>query len=96
MKGGGYTRCQESYACRPHPESAACPANTSSREPLNPPSLSGSPHSCASTAFCAILQGSLFGQLGTMPSTYSTLFLSGQGLAGIFAALAMLMSMASE
>lgn len=31
-----------------------------------------------------------------MPSTYSTLFLSGQGLAGIFAAFAMLMSMASE
>nr|XP_008531496.1 PREDICTED: equilibrative nucleoside transporter 2 isoform X3 [Equus przewalskii] len=53
------------------------------------------PHSCPSTAFCAVLQGSLFGQLGTMPSTYSTLFLSGQGLAGIFAALAMLMSMAS-
>ncbi|MEJ1273538.1 solute carrier family 29 (nucleoside transporters) member 2 [Cricetulus griseus] len=47
-------------------------------------------------SFCAVLQGSLFGQLGTMPSTYSTLFLSGQGLAGIFAALAMLMSMANE
>lgn len=47
-------------------------------------------------SFCAVLQGSLFGQLGTMPSTYSTLFLSGQGLAGIFAALAMLMSLASE
>ncbi|XP_066108225.1 equilibrative nucleoside transporter 2 isoform X5 [Saccopteryx bilineata] len=46
-------------------------------------------------SFGAVLQGSLFGQLGTMPSTYSTLFLSGQGLAGIFAALAMLMSMAS-
>ncbi|ELV09535.1 Equilibrative nucleoside transporter 2, partial [Tupaia chinensis] len=46
-------------------------------------------------SFCAVLQGSLFGQLGTMPSTYSTLFLSGQGLAGIFAAIAMLMSMAS-
>lgn len=46
-------------------------------------------------SFCAVLQGSLFGQLGTMPSTYSTLFLSGQGLAGIFAALAMLMSLAS-
>nr|KAF6281796.1 solute carrier family 29 member 2 [Pipistrellus kuhlii] len=46
-------------------------------------------------SFCAVLQGSLFGQLGTMPSTYSSLFLSGQGLAGIFAALAMLMSMAS-
>lgn len=50
---------------------------------------------CLSTAFCAVLQGSLFGQLGTMPSTYSTLFLSGQGLAGIFAALAMLTSLAS-
>ncbi|XP_028372080.1 equilibrative nucleoside transporter 2 [Phyllostomus discolor] len=46
-------------------------------------------------SFCAVLQGSLFGQLGTMPSTYSTVFLSGQGLAGIFAALAMVMSMAS-
>ncbi|XP_005064086.1 equilibrative nucleoside transporter 2 isoform X1 [Mesocricetus auratus] len=46
-------------------------------------------------SFCAVLQGSLFGQLGTMPSAYSTLFLSGQGLAGIFAALAMLVSMAS-
>ncbi|XP_051001819.1 equilibrative nucleoside transporter 2 [Acomys russatus] len=46
-------------------------------------------------SFGAVLQGSLFGQLGTMPSSYSTLFLSGQGLAGIFAALAMLVSMAS-
>ncbi|KAM6158120.1 equilibrative nucleoside transporter 2 [Rhynchocyon petersi] len=46
-------------------------------------------------SFGAILQGSLFGLIGTMPSTYSTLFLSGQGLAGIFAALAMLLSMAS-
>uniref|UniRef100_A0A8C9AS71 Solute carrier family 29 member 2 n=1 Tax=Prolemur simus TaxID=1328070 RepID=A0A8C9AS71_PROSS len=50
---------------------------------------------CLINSFSAVLQGSLFGQLGTMPSTYSTLFLSGQGLAGIFAALAMLMSMAS-
>ncbi|XP_003798400.1 equilibrative nucleoside transporter 2 [Otolemur garnettii] len=50
---------------------------------------------CLINSFGAVLQGSLFGQLGTMPSTYSTLFLSGQGLAGIFAALAMLMSMAS-
>uniref|UniRef100_A0A8C0ZWU9 Equilibrative nucleoside transporter 2 n=2 Tax=Castor canadensis TaxID=51338 RepID=A0A8C0ZWU9_CASCN len=47
-------------------------------------------------SFCAVLQGSLFGQLGTMPSTYSTLFLSGQGLAGIFAALAKLLSVATE
>lgn len=58
--------------------------------------MSSGLQSCPSTAFGAVLQGSLFGQLGTMPSTYSTLFLSGQGLAGIFAALAMLMSMASE
>ncbi|XP_045226526.1 equilibrative nucleoside transporter 2 isoform X6 [Macaca fascicularis] len=50
---------------------------------------------CFINSFSAVLQGSLFGQLGTMPSTYSTLFLSGQGLAGIFAALAMLLSMAS-
>ncbi|XP_006893355.1 PREDICTED: equilibrative nucleoside transporter 2 [Elephantulus edwardii] len=46
-------------------------------------------------SFGAILQGSLFGVVGIMPSAYSTLFLSGQGLAGIFAALAMLLSMAS-
>ncbi|XP_064220788.1 equilibrative nucleoside transporter 2 isoform X2 [Aotus nancymaae] len=50
---------------------------------------------CFINSFSAVLQGSLFGQLGTMPSTYSTLFLSGQGLAGIFAALAMLLSLAS-
>lgn len=58
--------------------------------------MSSNPQSCPSTAFGAVLQGSLFGQLGTMPSKYSTLFLSGQGLAGIFAALAMIISMASE
>uniref|UniRef100_A0ABM5F3G4 Equilibrative nucleoside transporter 2 n=1 Tax=Pogona vitticeps TaxID=103695 RepID=A0ABM5F3G4_9SAUR len=46
-------------------------------------------------SFCAVLQGSLFGQLGAFPQRYSTLFLSGQGMAGTFAALAMLLSMAS-
>ncbi|XP_043375465.1 equilibrative nucleoside transporter 2 isoform X3 [Dermochelys coriacea] len=46
-------------------------------------------------SFCAVLQGSLFGQLGTLPQGYSTLFLSGQGMAGTFAASAMLLSMAS-
>uniref|UniRef100_A0A8C8VEX6 Solute carrier family 29 member 2 n=1 Tax=Pelusios castaneus TaxID=367368 RepID=A0A8C8VEX6_9SAUR len=46
-------------------------------------------------SFCAVLQGSLFGQLGTLPQGYSTLFLSGQGMAGTFAACAMLLSMAS-
>lgn len=47
------------------------------------------------SSFCAILQGTLFGQLGTLPQSYSTLFLSGQGMAGTFAASAMLLSMAS-
>nr|XP_020671674.1 LOW QUALITY PROTEIN: equilibrative nucleoside transporter 2 [Pogona vitticeps] len=46
-------------------------------------------------SFCAVLQGSIFGQLGAFPQRYSTLFLSGQGMAGTFAALAMLLSMAS-
>ncbi|XP_053134479.1 equilibrative nucleoside transporter 2 [Hemicordylus capensis] len=46
-------------------------------------------------SFCAVLQGSLFGQLGSFPQNYSTLFLSGQGMAGSFAAIAMLLSMAS-
>ncbi|XP_060108091.1 equilibrative nucleoside transporter 2 [Heteronotia binoei] len=45
--------------------------------------------------FCAILQGSLFGQLGSFPQKFSTLFLSGQGMAGTFAAIAMVLSMAS-
>ncbi|KAG8437870.1 hypothetical protein GDO86_008536 [Hymenochirus boettgeri] len=46
-------------------------------------------------AFCAILQGSLFGLLTLLPQTYSSLFLSGQGMAGTFAAVAMLLSMSS-
>ncbi|XP_075425969.1 equilibrative nucleoside transporter 2 isoform X2 [Ascaphus truei] len=46
-------------------------------------------------AFCAILQGSLFGMLGLFPQGYSSLFLSGQGMAGTFATVAMLLSMAS-
>ncbi|XP_077462231.1 equilibrative nucleoside transporter 2-like [Stigmatopora argus] len=40
----------------------------------------------------AVLQGSLFGMVGLLPARYSTLFMSGQGLAGIFAAIAMLLS----
>uniref|UniRef100_A0A8D2Q599 Solute carrier family 29 member 2 n=1 Tax=Varanus komodoensis TaxID=61221 RepID=A0A8D2Q599_VARKO len=46
-------------------------------------------------SFCAILQGSLFGQLGSFPQSYSTVFLSGQGMAGTFATTAMLLSLAS-
>ncbi|KAM6941620.1 equilibrative nucleoside transporter 2-like [Lycodopsis pacificus] len=46
--------------------------------------------------FGAVLQGSLFGVVGLFPPRYSTLFMSGQGLAGIFAALAMLLSILSN
>ncbi|XP_057700753.1 equilibrative nucleoside transporter 2-like [Corythoichthys intestinalis] len=44
----------------------------------------------------AVLQGSLFGMVGLLPARYSTLFMSGQGLAGIFAAVAMLLSILSN
>ncbi|XP_029468736.1 equilibrative nucleoside transporter 2 [Rhinatrema bivittatum] len=46
-------------------------------------------------SFGAVLQGSLFGLLGLLPQSYSSLFLSGQGMAGTFAAVAMLLSLAS-
>ncbi|XP_037546538.1 equilibrative nucleoside transporter 2-like [Nematolebias whitei] len=46
--------------------------------------------------FSAVLQGSLFGVVGLFPPRYSTLFMSGQGLAGIFAAVAMLCSILSK
>uniref|UniRef100_A0A3Q1I1P1 Solute carrier family 29 member 2 n=1 Tax=Acanthochromis polyacanthus TaxID=80966 RepID=A0A3Q1I1P1_9TELE len=46
--------------------------------------------------FGAVLQGSLFGVVGLFPPRYSTLFMSGQGLAGIFAAVAMLCSILSN
>ncbi|XP_047433502.1 equilibrative nucleoside transporter 2-like isoform X2 [Mugil cephalus] len=46
--------------------------------------------------FGAVLQSSLFGVVGLFPPRYSTLFMSGQGLAGIFAAIAMLVSILSE
>ncbi|XP_022616381.1 equilibrative nucleoside transporter 2-like [Seriola dumerili] len=46
--------------------------------------------------FGAVLQSSLFGVVGLFPPRYSTLFMSGQGLAGIFAAVAMLCSILSN
>ncbi|KAM9857200.1 equilibrative nucleoside transporter 2-like [Aulostomus maculatus] len=46
--------------------------------------------------FSAVLQGSLFGMVSQLPPRYSALFMSGQGLAGIFAALAMLLSIFSN
>ncbi|XP_053533667.1 equilibrative nucleoside transporter 2 isoform X4 [Ictalurus punctatus] len=47
-------------------------------------------------SFGAVLQGSLFGLVGLLPQKYSTFFMSGQGLAGAFAALAILMAIASD
>ncbi|XP_008317987.1 equilibrative nucleoside transporter 2-like [Cynoglossus semilaevis] len=47
-------------------------------------------------SFGAVLQGSLFGLVGQLPQKYSTIFMSGQGLAGTFAAIAMLLAIGSE
>lgn len=47
-------------------------------------------------SFGAVLQGSLFGLVGLLPQKYSAVFMSGQGLAGTFAAVAMLLAIASD
>ncbi|XP_049423788.1 equilibrative nucleoside transporter 2 [Epinephelus fuscoguttatus] len=47
-------------------------------------------------SFGAVLQGSLFGLVGQLPQKYSAIFMSGQGLAGTFAAIAMLLAIASD
>uniref|UniRef100_A0AAR2IUN3 Solute carrier family 29 member 2 n=1 Tax=Pygocentrus nattereri TaxID=42514 RepID=A0AAR2IUN3_PYGNA len=47
-------------------------------------------------SFGAVLQGSLFGLVGLLPQKYSAVFMSGQGLGGTFAAVAMLLAIASE
>ncbi|XP_076580485.1 equilibrative nucleoside transporter 2-like [Chaetodon auriga] len=47
-------------------------------------------------SFGAVLQGSLFGLVGLLPQKYSAVFMSGQGLAGTFAAIAMLIAIGSE
>lgn len=47
-------------------------------------------------AFGAVLQGSLFGLVGLLPQRYSAIFMSGQGLAGTFAAVAMLVAIGSK
>ncbi|KAK3533731.1 hypothetical protein QTP70_024312 [Hemibagrus guttatus] len=47
-------------------------------------------------AFGAILQGSLNGMAGVLPDGYTTPILIGQGLAGIVAALAMILAIASS
>uniref|UniRef100_A0A3Q3W7D3 Uncharacterized protein n=1 Tax=Mola mola TaxID=94237 RepID=A0A3Q3W7D3_MOLML len=46
-------------------------------------------------SFGAILQGSLFGLAGILPASYTTPFMSGQGLAGAFAAFSMICALAS-
>ncbi len=47
-----------------------------------------------SAAFGAILQGSLFGLAGMLPASYTTPIMSGQGLAGTFAAVSMICALA--
>ncbi|KAM4695157.1 equilibrative nucleoside transporter 1 [Discoglossus pictus] len=46
-------------------------------------------------SFGAILQGSLFGLAGLFPASYTTPIMSGQGLAGTFAAFSMICALAS-
>ncbi|XP_075907517.1 equilibrative nucleoside transporter 1-like [Nelusetta ayraudi] len=46
-------------------------------------------------SFGAVLQGSLFGMAGVLPATYTTPIMSGQGMAGSFAAFAMICAIAS-
>ncbi|XP_061915597.1 equilibrative nucleoside transporter 1-like [Entelurus aequoreus] len=46
-------------------------------------------------SFGAILQGSLFGVAGILPASYTTPFMSGQGLAGTFAAFSMICALAT-
>ncbi|XP_056266878.1 equilibrative nucleoside transporter 1-like isoform X2 [Pseudoliparis swirei] len=46
-------------------------------------------------SFGAVLQGSLFGMAGLLPASYTTPIMSGQGLAGSFAAFAMICAIAS-
>ncbi|XP_061083394.1 equilibrative nucleoside transporter 1a [Conger conger] len=45
-------------------------------------------------SFGAILQGSLFGLAGLLPASYTTPIMSGQGLAGTFAAVSMICAIA--
>lgn len=49
-----------------------------------------------SPAFGAILQSSLFGLAGILPASYTTPIMSGQGLAGTFAAFSMICALASK
>ncbi|XP_028676016.1 equilibrative nucleoside transporter 1a [Erpetoichthys calabaricus] len=46
-------------------------------------------------SFGAVLQGSLFGLAGLLPASYTTPIMSGQGLAGTFAAFSMICAIAS-
>lgn len=46
-------------------------------------------------SFGAVLQGSLFGLAGMLPASYTTPIMSGQGLAGAFAALSMICALAT-
>uniref|UniRef100_A0A4W3JNG0 Solute carrier family 29 member 1a n=1 Tax=Callorhinchus milii TaxID=7868 RepID=A0A4W3JNG0_CALMI len=47
-------------------------------------------------SFGAVLQGSVFGLAGLLPTYYTTPIMSGQGMAGTFAALALICAIASQ
>uniref|UniRef100_A0A8C9TFK4 Solute carrier family 29 member 1 (Augustine blood group) n=1 Tax=Scleropages formosus TaxID=113540 RepID=A0A8C9TFK4_SCLFO len=47
-------------------------------------------------SFGAVLQGSLFGMAGLLPTSYTAPIMSGQGLAGTFAAFSMICALASK
>ncbi|XP_043552778.1 equilibrative nucleoside transporter 1-like, partial [Chiloscyllium plagiosum] len=47
-------------------------------------------------SFGAVLQGSIFGLAGLLPALYTAPIMSGQGMAGTFAALAMICAIASK
>lgn len=71
--------------------SPGCPHGSESHATHTPADAHRAP-----PAFGAILQGSLFGLAGLLPASYTTPIMSGQGLAGIFASVAMICAIASK
>lgn len=74
------------------PRAPSCPQRK--QVPLS--SLSPADAHLVSPAFGAILQGSLFGLAGLLPTSYTAPIMSGQGLAGFFASVAMICAIASK
>lgn len=74
----------------------AGPSRSSHADPKVPAVILSETISFFPPAFGAVLQGSLFGLVGLLPQKYSAIFMSGQGLAGTFAAIAMLLAIGSR